>query len=43
MNLPLIGRLDIKSVILTVLFLMFALPWIMSTIGRRKGGGTAPA
>ena len=38
MNLPLLGRLDIKSVIITVLFLMFALPWIMSMIGRRKSG-----
>jgi hypothetical protein len=38
MNLPVIGRLDIKTAVLTVLFVMFVLPWILGAVGRRKSG-----
>lgn len=38
MNFPLIGRLDAKTAIVTVLFVMFVLPWILGVIGRRKAG-----
>jgi len=41
MNLPLIGRLDIKTAIITILFVMYALPFLMGLVGRRKSGTAA--
>jgi hypothetical protein len=38
MNLPLIGRLDIKTAVLTVLFVMFVLPWLLGVVGRKRSG-----
>lgn len=33
MTVPLVGRIHWPSVILTVLFMYFALPWIMGMVG----------
>jgi hypothetical protein len=41
MNLPVIGRLDIKTAVLTVLFVMFVLPWILGVVGRKRSGTAA--
>jgi hypothetical protein len=38
MNFPLIGRLDIKTAVLTVLFVMFVLPWLLGVVGRKRSG-----
>lgn len=43
MTVPLVGRIHWPSVILTVLFMYFALPWIMSMVGGLGSGSKSKA
>lgn len=36
MNFPIIGRFDIKTAIVTVIILMWVLPFVLSKVGARK-------